>query len=115
MARFFTLFDKRAGKVIARYQQVFSIKRLLQRIETKNPDGSRNGGVIWHTTGSGKSLTMVFLSKALILSETLKQCRIIVVTDRVDLENQLSRTFISTGELAGKGIKPMPLPPLADV
>ena len=102
MARFFTLFDKRAGKVIARYQQVFSIKRLLQRIETKNPDGSRNGGVIWHTTGSGKSLTMVFLSKALILSETLKQCRIIVVTDRVDLENQLSRTFISTGELAGK-------------
>ncbi|MDE9462789.1 type I restriction endonuclease subunit R [Xenorhabdus bovienii] len=102
MARFFTLFDKRAGKVIARYQQVFSIKRLLQRIETKNPDGSRNGGVIWHTTGSGKSLTMVFLSKALILSETLKQCRIVVVTDRVDLENQLSRTFISTGELTGK-------------
>lgn len=102
MARFFTLFDKRAGKVIARYQQVFSIKRLLQRIETKNPDGSRNGGVIWHTTGSGKSLTMVFLSKALILSEALKQCRIIVVTDRVDLENQLSRTFISTGELTGK-------------
>ncbi|WP_367376690.1 type I restriction endonuclease subunit R [Hafnia alvei] len=102
MARFFTLFDKRAGKVIARYQQVFSIKRLLQRIETKNPDGSRNGGVIWHTTGSGKSLTMVFLSKVLILSENLKQCRIVVVTDRVDLENQLSRTFISTGELAGK-------------
>ncbi len=102
MVRFFTLFDKKAGKVIARYQQVFSIKRLLQRIETKNPDGSRNGGVIWHTTGSGKSLTMVFLSKVLILSETLKQCRIVVVTDRVDLENQLSRTFISTGELAGK-------------
>jgi type I restriction enzyme, R subunit len=102
MARFFTLFDKRAGKVIARYQQVFSIKRLLQRIETKNSDGSRNGGVIWHTTGSGKSLTMVFLSKALILSENLKQCRIVVVTDRVDLENQLSRTFISTGELTGK-------------
>lgn len=102
MARFFTLFDKKAGKVIARYQQVFSIKRLLQRIETKNPDGSRNGGVIWHTTGSGKSLTMVFLSKALILSETLKQCRIVVVTDRVDLEHQLSRTFISTGELTGK-------------
>jgi type I restriction enzyme R subunit len=102
MVRFFTLFDKRAGKVIARYQQVFSIKRLLQRIETKNPDGSRNGGVVWHTTGSGKSLTMVFLSKALILSENLKQCRIVVVTDRVDLENQLSRTFTSTGELAGK-------------
>lgn len=45
---------------------------------------------------------MVFLSKALILSENLKQCRIVVVTDRVDLENQLSGTFISTGELTGK-------------
>jgi len=45
---------------------------------------------------------MVFLSKALILSETLKQCRIVVVTDSIDLENQLSRIFISTGELSGK-------------
>ncbi|MBU0538675.1 MAG: HsdR family type I site-specific deoxyribonuclease, partial [Gammaproteobacteria bacterium] len=60
------------------------------------------GGVIWHTTGSGKSFTMVFLSKALILQETLKQCRIVVVTDRVDLETQLSKTFASGGELAGR-------------
>ena len=102
MVRFYTLFDKKVGKVVARYQQVFGIKRLIERINTKRPDGSREGGVIWHTTGSGKSLTMVFLSKALILHEGLKQCRIVVVTDRVDLENQLSRTFISSGELSGK-------------
>lgn len=102
MVRFYTLFDKKIGKVVARYQQVFGIKRLIERINTKRPDGSREGGVIWHTTGSGKSLTMVFLSKALILHESLKQCRIVVVTDRVDLENQLSRTFISSGELSGK-------------
>ncbi|WP_312926213.1 type I restriction endonuclease subunit R [Pseudescherichia sp.] len=102
MVRFYTLFDKKVGKVVARYQQVFGIKRLIERINTKRPDGSREGGVIWHTTGSGKSLTMVFLSKALILHESLKQCRIVVVTDRVDLENQLSRTFISSGELSGK-------------
>ncbi|EPA9093325.1 type I restriction endonuclease subunit R [Enterobacter hormaechei] len=102
MVRFYTLFDKKVGKVVARYQQVFGIKRLIERINTKRSDGSREGGVIWHTTGSGKSLTMVFLSKALILHESLKQCRIVVVTDRVDLENQLSRTFISSGELSGK-------------
>lgn len=102
MIRFFTLFDKKAGKIIARYQQVFGIKRLIERISTKRRDGGREGGVIWHTTGSGKSFTMVFLSKALILHESLKQCRIVVVTDRVDLETQLSKTFSSGGELSGK-------------
>lgn len=102
MTRFFTLFDKKAGKIVARYQQVFGIKRLIDRINTKRSDGGREGGVIWHTTGSGKSFTMVFLSKALILHSDLKQCRIVVVTDRVDLESQLSLTFASGGELASK-------------
>ena len=102
MTRYFTLFDKKAGKIVARYQQVFGIKRLIERIDTRNLQGGREGGVIWHTTGSGKSFTMVFLSKALILHESLKACRIIVVTDRVDLESQLSKTFASGGELASK-------------
>ena len=102
MARYFTLYDKKAGKIVARYQQVFGIKRLLARINTRRADGGREGGVIWHTTGSGKSFTMVFLSKALILHESLKACRIVVVTDRIDLESQLSRTFASGGELSGK-------------
>jgi type I restriction enzyme R subunit len=102
MTRYFTLFDKKVGKIVARYQQVFGIKRLIERINTRNTTGGREGGVIWHTTGSGKSFTMVFLSKALILHESLKQCRIVVVTDRVDLETQLSKTFASGGELTGK-------------
>ena len=102
MTRFFTLFDKKTGKIVARYQQVFGIKRLLERISTRRPDGGREGGVIWHTTGAGKSYTMVFLSKALILHDSLKRCRIVVVTDRIDLEEQLSSTFASGGELAGK-------------
>lgn len=102
MIRYFTLFDKKAGKIVARYQQVFGIKRLIERINTRRRDGGREGGVIWHTTGSGKSFTMVFLSKALILHESLKQCRILVVTDRVDLETQLSKTFASGGELSTK-------------
>ncbi len=99
MIRFFTLFDKKDGKIVARYQQVFGIKRLLERINTRRNDGGREGGVIWHTTGSGKSFTMVFLSRALILHESLAQCRVIVVTDRVDLERQLSATFARSGEL----------------
>lgn len=102
MTRYYILFDKRFGKIIARYPQVFGIKRLLERITKKSITGGREGGVIWHTTGSGKSFTMVFLSKTLILHDDLKQCRIVVVTDRIDLEDQLSRTFVASGELAGK-------------
>lgn len=97
MTRLFTLFDKKAGKIVARYQQVFGIKALIERINTFDDSGAREGGVIWHTTGSGKSFTMVFLSKALIWLEKLAQCRVVIVTDRVDLEDQLSRTFSSGG------------------
>lgn len=102
MVRYFTFFDKKWGKIVARYPQVFGIKRLIEQVNTKCRDGRRQGGVIWHTTGSGKSFTMVLLSKALILHDTLKQCRIVVVTDRVDLETQLSNTFVSGGEVSGK-------------
>jgi len=105
MARLFTLFDKNAGKIVARYQQVFGIKALIERINTFDDSGAREGGVIWHTTGSGKSFTMVFLSKALIWLEELAQCRVIIVTDRVDLEDQLSRTFASGGVLTDRDKK----------
>lgn len=105
MTRLFTLFDKKAGKIVARYQQVFGIKALIERITTFDEQGAREGGVIWHTTGSGKSFTMVFLSKALIWLEELTQCRVIIVTDRVDLEDQLSRTFASGGVLTDRDKK----------
>ncbi|AWY02030.1 DEAD/DEAH box helicase [Marinomonas primoryensis] len=101
MTRLFSLFDKKNGRIVARYQQVFGIKALVERITTFDDD-ARNGGVIWHTTGSGKSFTMVFLSKALIWLPELAKCRVIVVTDRVDLENQLSQTFMSGGALSDK-------------
>jgi len=97
--RFFILFDRKIGKVAARYQQVFGIKALIDRISNLRPDGGREGGVIWHTTGSGKSLTMVFLCKAFLLHPNLAECRIVVVTDRIDLEKQLSRTFLTGGAL----------------
>ncbi len=109
MARFYTLFDKKIGKIVARYQQVFGVKTLIERVtsfdQSGQRQGARKGGVIWHTTGSGKSFTMVFLSKALIWLEALAQCRIIIVTDRVDLEDQLSRTFASTGVLSRRDKK----------
>ena len=97
MTRLFTLFDKKVGRIVARYQQVFGIKALLERITTFDDSGARNGGVFWHTTGSGKSFTMVFLSKALVWLSELAQCRVVVVTDRVDLEKQLARNFVSGG------------------
>lgn len=99
--RFFTLFDKKVGKIVARYQQVFGIKALVARINVRSNEsdrkGAREGGVIWHTTGSGKSFTMVFLTKALLIHDSLKECRVLIVTDRTDLEKQLSKTFLSGG------------------
>ncbi len=93
----FTVFDSKKGKIVARYQQYFGIKRILEQVQQKDDKGAREGGIIWHTTGSGKSLTMVLLTKALIWLEELKQCRIFLITDRVDLEGQLSDTFLDSG------------------
>lgn len=104
--RYFILFDKKVGKIAARYQQAFGIKALIKRISQRNSQGKREGGVIWHTTGSGKSFTMVYLCKALLMHSALKECRIVVVTDRIDLEKQLANTFMSGGaygsEIASK-------------
>lgn len=95
--RGYVLFDRKVGKIVARYQQFFGIRALLARIGLLRPDGGREGGVVWHTTGSGKSFTMVFLTKALLLVDALKECRVVVVTDRIDLESQLSRNFMTGG------------------
>ena len=97
LLRFFVLFDRKSGKVVARYQQFFGIRALIARINQRRPDGAREGGIVWHTTGSGKSYTMVFLTKALLLHASLKACRVLVVTDRLDLEEQLARNFVNSG------------------
>ncbi len=87
---------KKAAKLWRAIPQAFGIKALIERVNQHTPDG-REGGVLWHTTGSGKSFTMVFLCKALLLHPALKENRIIVVTDRADLEKQLAKTFLSGG------------------
>lgn len=88
----FILFDKRVKKV-ARYQQYFGIKATLERV-SKIDNGKRAGGLIWHTQGSGKSLTMVMLTK--LLKKIYPSCKIVVVTDRVDLDKQIHNTFRNT-------------------
>ena len=95
--RRFMFFDKKLGKIVARYQQVQGTKAILGQVAKKKLDGSREGGVIWHTTGSGKSNLMVFLAKALLVDPALAGARVIVVTDRIDLEKQLAGTFLTGG------------------
>jgi len=97
LARQFIVFD--AGqKKIARYQQYFAVKMTLERIKGVGADGRRAGGVIWHTQGSGKSLTMVMMAKAIALEESVVDPRIVLVTDRIDLDDQIWATFHSCGK-----------------
>lgn len=94
LARRFTLFDGGVKKV-ARHQQYFAVKDILKRAEIRDGAGRRAGGVVWHTQGSGKSLTMVMLAKALAMS--VPTARIVLVTDRTDLDDQIDKTFKATG------------------
>ena len=93
----FILFDGGVKK-IARYQQYFCVKKIMDRIRTRERNGSRRGGVVWHTQGSGKSLTMVFLAKSIALCPEIDDYKIILVTDRVDLDDQIYKTFRSCGK-----------------
>lgn len=90
LVRNFIIYDNGIKK-ITRYQQYFAIKKTLQKIKNFDENGKRRGGLIWHTQGSGKSLTMVMLVKNLI--EEVKNPRVIVVTDRTDLDIQIRDTF----------------------
>ncbi len=93
----FILFD--AGvKKIARYQQYFAVKKIMDRISNREHDGRRRGGVVWHTQGSGKSLTMVLLAKSIALCSEINDYKIVLVTDRVDLDDQIYRTFHHCGK-----------------
>lgn len=94
LARRFTLFDGGVKK-LARHQQYFAVKDLLKRVEARDDGGRRAGGVVWHTQGSGKSLTMVMLAKSLAMS--VPTARVVLVTDRTDLDDQIDKTFTATG------------------
>jgi type I restriction enzyme R subunit len=91
-------------KKIARYQQYFAIKRILNHVKKMGNQRRRQGGIIWHTQGSGKSITMVMLTRCLALDPDISNPRLVLVTDRVDLDRQLSNTFAACG-LAPKRAK----------
>lgn len=98
LVRHYIVFDKKMKKV-CRYQQFFAIEETLKRVSAKK-DGARAGGLIWHTQGSGKSLTMVMLTK--LLKQIYINSKIIVVTDRIDLDGQIHETFENTDVKAGR-------------
>lgn len=93
----FILFDDGIKK-ITRYQQYFAVRWTLERISKLQPDGKRQGGVIWHTQGSGKSLTMVMLAQLIAMHPNIQNPKIVLVTDRVDLDDQITETFKKCGK-----------------
>lgn len=95
----FIVFDT-PDKKLARYQQFFAVKHSLDRVKQMDAEGSRKGGVIWHTQGSGKSLTMVMLAKCIALDKSIPNARVIIVTDRIDLDKQIWNTFRNCGKTA---------------
>ncbi|UOQ49623.1 type I restriction endonuclease subunit R [Gracilibacillus caseinilyticus] len=95
LTHFFTLFDKDEKKV-TRYQQYFAIKEILKTIEERDENGNRQSGVVWHTQGSGKSLTMVMLAKYIMSELVDYNPKVVVVTDRVELDKQIHKTFTHT-------------------
>lgn len=88
----FTLYDYGVKKV-SRYQQYFAVHNALNKVVKTDSDGIRKGGVIWHTQGSGKSLTMVMLAQLIATHPQIKNPKIILVTDRIDLDDQITATF----------------------
>ena len=98
LVRHYIVFDQKMKKV-CRYQQFFAIEETLKRVSAKK-EGARAGGLIWHTQGSGKSLTMVMLTK--LLKQIYINSKIIVVTDRIDLDGQIHETFENTDVKAGR-------------
>jgi len=110
IVRHFTLFVEvgsgRTVKIVGHYQQYRGVHKAMRRLltgDTRAADGhvDRRGGIIWHTQGSGKGLTMVFLIRAMRSHPELRRFKIVLVTDRTDLQQQLS----DTAGLAGETIK----------
>ena len=97
LLRYFTVFEKAREKTIkklAAYHQYFAVNKAIQTtIDASRPDGDKRAGVVWHTQGSGKSLSMVFYTGKLVLAPAMNNPTVVVLTDRNDLDQQLFETF----------------------
>ena len=95
LTKYFTLYDANIKK-ICRYQQFFAVEEIIKTINIDDTAGNRQSGVIWHTQGSGKSLTMVMVAKYILEEMRLLNPRVIIVTDRKELDKQIAKTFAHT-------------------
>ena len=79
-------------KIVARYQQFRAVKKTIKRLlDGKNRQ--ERSGIIWHTQGSGKSLTMVMLTKYLMSELSSIHPQVVIITDRIELDSQIHKTF----------------------
>lgn len=103
LIRDFVVFEEDGAKIekkIAAYHQFFAVRKALERtVEASVPGGSRRGGVLWHTQGSGKSLTMLCFAGKLAQHSSLENPTIILLTDRIDLDDQLFGTFSRSSDI----------------
>jgi type I restriction enzyme, R subunit len=95
LMRNFIVFDGKVKK-LARYQQYRAAQKGIERIMTQDTPSLR-GGVVWHTQGSGKSLTMVYMAMKLRRIQALQNPMLVIVTDRQDLDGQITKTFQNCG------------------
>lgn len=94
-AKYFVVYDANVKK-ICRYQQFFALESIMKTIAENDSAGNRQSGVIWHTQGSGKSLTMVMLAKYILEELKSQNPRVVVVTDRKELDKAIATTFAHT-------------------
>ncbi len=102
LLRNFVVFDRQGGKIIkktARYQQFEAVNRAIRRVIDPDRGEARSdrGGIVWHTQGSGKSLTMLWLCLKLRRHKELENPTLLIVTDRRDLDRQITETFLNCG------------------
>ncbi|WP_294484660.1 DEAD/DEAH box helicase family protein, partial [uncultured Ruminococcus sp.] len=89
-------------KIVCRYPQFFAATKLLENIKAHlRPNGDGKGGTYFGATGCGKSYTMLFLTRMLMKSKSLHSPTIVVITDRTDLDDQLSKQFLSSKRYIG--------------
>lgn len=100
--RNFILFQDDQGKtikILAGYHQYFAVRMAVESTKCSLREKSRKVGVVWHTQGSGKSLTMVFYTGIIVSDPEFENPTIVVLTDRNDLDNQLFGTFSASSKL----------------
>jgi len=103
LIRYFTVFERTEAKLtkkVAAYHQYHAVNKAVQKtVEATQAEGDRKVGVIWHTQGSGKSLSMLFYAGKIIQQAQLENPTLVILTDRNDLDDQLFDTFAAGQEL----------------